>query len=128
MKSTPSFSLMYLLGTGSFVSSIIAIIRCPMVCSNSPVFSIPKQVVKLAWLSKSTASTFFPIFCREYARFNVVVVLPTPPFCEPIIYILPINQYTPFPSATLHASCCCSNVSIKFAVSIGVIISLPSSH
>ena len=49
-----------------------------------------KDVVKFAWLSKSTARTRFPIFRRQYARLNVVVVLAVPPFCEPIIYIFPI--------------------------------------
>ena len=36
-------------------------------------------------LSKSTARTLFPIFRRQYARLNVVVVFAVPPFCEPII-------------------------------------------
>ena len=90
IKSTPSRLIMYSFRSGSSSSSSCSIIKCPIVVESTPVSSTPKQVVRLAWLSKSTARTFFPMLAREYARLYVLTVLPTPPFAAPIKMILPI--------------------------------------
>ena len=47
-------------GSGSSSSSINTIIRCPIVTETAAGSSIPKQAVRLAWLSKSTSRIFFP--------------------------------------------------------------------
>ena len=42
--------------------------------------SRPTLIVKLAWLSRSTSSTFFPAAASAAPRLWVVVVFATPPF------------------------------------------------
>ena len=82
-----------------------------MVCSASSG-SRPTLIVKLAWLSRSTSSTFFPAAASAAPRLWVVVVFATPPFWFAIAMTFtvlhsPYISYTTTPAGTLGAYLMC---------------------
>src|SRR5699024_4450433 len=88
--------------------------------------SIPKQVERFAWLSKSTARTFFPISARQYARFQELAVLPTPPLNDPHIIILPIMYTASFDSDFLIVLS--FRISLRLPQPSGSLRQTPAAH
>ena len=63
---------------------------------------LPRLMVRLAWGSASTSSTFFPACASPMPKLAQVVVLPTPPFWLATAMICGFNDFTSFLIGCCH--------------------------